>query len=1084
MTGFKPWSVGSACVLVAFASSCTLPGHDAVRLGPGVYRDPGGVLMLPTTDPLRVITFATTRATIPVQSEATAREYFVLAPGAAKWRSLEIGAFGRSELHVDGDGLYRLTSVPAGAGPPHAAAVERLRILVDRQPPQLTVTSVRDWNLVRGQAALSLSAVISDDLPLGTELTVLYSDDNGATWQRVAESRETRAEFRWPMPPEPLTGHLFRVTAVDGAGNIVAVERSLAQLIDRIERVTGSAPLVNAPTLAPHIDAPLGPGPEPLVPRETAREDQPAELTAPRALKPIPANSTLPSAAELWRALGSRSVLPAGAQLELPTASIEVLLQPADSAAIPLPVDVDATGRARVRLPTADGDEYVLIAKRGGVERRSSRFAIDGAPPLIRLEAIESTSFGVRIDWRATDLRSAVGLRAFLHLERDGVWEVEELARDAGSADETCSHELTLPTGQYRLYLRAVDGVGLDALEPTPPRGFSVERSLPRLLGIDGGTFRGGDRPKFHVDRIDPGEVDGPMEIVAVAKTTGETLAVGTVDATRDSVMWAIPHVTGVYHIEFRWQAPGGARRTAHNPGEFSIDSQAPELVWGPAPASLRGWVGLELSAANSAVAEPVARVEIYRRKLAAADIPVAEWERVPDSAAQVNSSGAGNISVEIDTASLPEGRVQLAAVLEDRQGNRSSEPIAGPELVIDRTPPQLDALRFPGTATEGVPVVLEWASVEAPSHVTMRWQREGATLVEHSPRITSVAGLCELEPMTWPAGRGPLELVVTDHAGNSAKKLFAFEVAEALTDLRVLPRLQWPGEEVLVRYRLAPPHPLPGRPLTFVVRDAAGADVFTLEIASGGERVVFPAPSAPGSYTVGFCQGPDRTLCARTATLEVPAVAAANSAKTTEQLLLSYRGYANRWREGERGPELVALHGRLAQDLAEAVAREPGRVALRRALASLFMYRTPPDYERGAQLLRDGMTLAPRAEQPDLLTDLAAFEAQLGHTQIAYELLAQALEIEDNARRRVNAARLLRRLVRPAEAAEQLWRAVELEPKNSDFRVEWAETVSELDLAHRNTQVQRLLRLLKLGHVSEADAESLEARIHRRPNP
>lgn len=651
---------------------------------------------------------------------------------------------------------------------------------------------------------------------------------------------------------------------------------------------------------------------------------------------------------------------------------------------------------------------------------------------------------------------------------------------------------VTLPPGEYRVFLSARRGGGAPEFSPAPSEARLVRLGAvaPRVLGLEGERLRGGETRRLLFDRIDPGLVDGKIEIHAIAVDPEVARAAGEptdfplteIDANTTSRLWRVPIVTGTYRVELRWRDPSGAERRANGPGRVTFDSSAPRVRWlTPATtAQTRGEIELVFRVEHDD--PPTAdRVALFSRRTAAD--PWTPFEFAPES---FRYGEQGNVYVGIDAERWTEGEWQVAVAVEDAVGNES-ERVPGPVVRIDRTPPRLSDLAVEGFAREGLPLEFLARLPSEVARIELLWRRpdEAALRVEVA-RDPSASG--PWEPVRLPPGIGRLELTAWDGSGNPARRGFDFEVEAAASSFRLTPRRVPVGALVEVRYacRAFEIYRAAGIALE-VRRDGDAATRFRETLSSADGTFTF-TPTEAGQFTVGLVLAGRKEFLAGAVPLLVdePASAAGNGwTEESEQsgFIVQARNYALRWQRGERSESLDRVRENLVARARERLERQSDDPNGWQALASLYVFREEPDFTEAERCLSSALLAASGVKRASIFDDLAAIEAQRERFTAALDYVERALAIEKTATRYRNRARVHANLARPLDAIESYELAIESSSSSAKaafFRDEWARYLARQGALGRARGLERIRAWEEAGTIAAREANELRAHFSR----
>lgn len=685
-------------------------------------------------------------------------------------------------------------------------------------------------------------------------------------------------------------------------------------------------------------------------------------------------------------------------------------------------------------------------------------------------------------------------------------WKLEGVAREqvtlrlhhrpAGAPDATFQERVlvgaerdrvTLPPGEYRVFLSARRGSEAPQFSPAPSEARLVRLGAvaPRVLGLEGERLRGGETRRLLFDRIDPGLVDGKIELHAIALDAEVARAAGEptefllteIDANTTSRLWRVPNVTGTYRVELRWNDPSGAERRANGPGRVTFDSSPPRVRWltPAATAETRGRIELVFRVEHDE--PPTAdRVTLFSRR-AAAD----PWTEIAFEADAFRYDEHANVYVGVDAEGWTEGEWQVAVAVEDAVGNESDR-VPGPVVRIDRTPPRLSDLAVEGFAREGLPLdFLARLPAEA-TRVELLWRRpDHAALRVEVARDPSASG--RWEPVRLPPGTGRLELTAWDASGNPARRGFDFEVEAAASSFRVTPRRVPVGALVEVRYGCRAFEIYRAAGIALEVRrddDAATRFRQTLDTADGTFTFT---PTEAGRFTVGLVLAGRKEFLSGAVPLLVdePAAAGNGWSEESEQsgFIVQARNYALRWQRGERTETLDRMRENLVLRARERLERQADDPNGWQALASLYVFREEPDFAEAERCLSSALLGASGTKRASIFDDLAAIEAQRERFDSALAYVERALAIEKTATRYRNRARVHANLARPLDAIESYELAIESSSSTAQaafFREEWARYLARQGALGRARGLERIRAWEAAGVIAAREANELRA--------
>lgn len=1079
---------------------------------PGRPTPPPGAIVLPAVDPAApgatgALHTLPTRA-LEVLIHAPDGSPWVLAPDALEWQPLvpsspvpgahlaadrglvpgataspsdgrPVGDGSLARLDTTREGDYLLA--PPGPQPSHAGAAV-LCLQVDRTPPRALLST--SW--AGDPPRLIVHWSIEDRLPLAAPgMQLLHSRDDRRTWMRLGDSHPSHGTLDWTPPPGEATGQWLRIEGSDAAGNGFSRE------------------------------APLGETPPALAPDALSQDaaQRPPDWTALWADHPVP-----PLYRVMDTAGGATEVLlAAGARLTVPPTCDPQALRIEDSAGLQLDVVVDEAGGWQ--FPSVDDGSFTLALECAGQRWHGLRVHLDGTPPRVeRFEALGGLD-GVRLRWRVADLTPTTSSaelaalavpRAWLLVRQDGEpWREESLPGPEGE------RHWPLAPGHYELALSAVDAAGNRSAAAGPVLACRVGGDGPEPLNFSGEVFAAGASHLLFLRRGDPAEVSSEIEVRLLELPGERMVREARLPAGTTQVLLQVPERDGRYLVEVHWLDAHAMPRVLRGRAPFLVDATPPRVRWGTMPFAVARAIELELRHEGEQHESGV--VWRFLRRAASVEAapipaegtgPVAPsrrpWEAWP-TIPELRMEPGGLLRVLADFGSWPEGSWELAVDAADALGNRSPEPLVGGVVEVDRTAPSLTELELPARTLEGISLSFRVRDAQRPAQGELLWFREQAPTLrreldwkphELGGWLGTAAGL--------PPGTGRLLIAVADAATNRAERSGDLQVLPAVRQLRVEPgRVVEQAAPLFVSYELEEPLPFADQELELRIEAPDGRVARVQPIIERRRRLVVEAPMDPDTYRVGIAPsgGPlfessivplvvrrygvlarsefrgltppeDATTLSETASAAPSRSSAITSPGgqgvevdlQTERLLAAFTAFQSRWQLGERGAASDAERHQLLGELQADLVREPLHAPLRQALARLLTFSTEPDLDGASWVLEQGVELG--LSGPDraaVLSDLGVIRLQRRDFDSAERALAEAIELQDSARRRYNLAQVQVARGRYEQAEAELARAVALDPTLSVYQRNWARAAARLEGPEGR---QRAMRRLEDWHA------------------
>ncbi|MGA1535028.1 MAG: hypothetical protein ACO4B4_11075 [Planctomycetota bacterium] len=1001
-------------------------------------------------------------------------------PRTTDWAMVPLDERGRSRVTLGEEGVHLIGAAPLGAAP-LAATVE---VIVDRTEPLVKIRFERMRRSSVGDTHVKIHWRADDAhlQPRACSLEVRAAD---SAWQPLSLDLVASGGITFPWSEAQVRASFLRFAAIDLAGNRTTIEIPLAEAFDRPKWTAGGGTesLVSGES-APRTRPPAGggsdpspeareerderagapaprPGGTPAAPSTvaTAASDPPAQAprgpsagTASRrpverpevarppevSTPPTPPAPTDPEPA-IVRGVGSpagervEAAPRGGAPIPWPVSEGEILRGGSE---LPAPIRgvvelIDASGTVllleregnRLRLPSVDVAGAALRAR----GERSPSFSIDASAPAFERLGIEAGEDGVRVTWSLAEPEEPGGVEVIAALEGVGAPGVPLPLLTSPSF-------LPLPRGEYRLTIRARDARGFERVDG--PRTLTVGEQPPGIRDLAGRVLPGGMSRYLLIER---GSVRGAVQLKIRAESGGAPIETRLIEADARLVLWDVPPVDGRFVAELEWTDPqGNPRRRVLEPA-FAIDSspRRPIARLAAPVARDRFAVLIEEEVEGEQPLEVAAL--LHRRG------EEGEWSEA-DSPWTERSLEGGDRELVIDATSWGEGRWHLGLLLRDRYGRLFAEPIEAGAVRIDRTPPVLGAGLAPTTSgVEGVPLGAVFQSSEPLAaarvlHLVEGESREIEVELREEPSGVGSVRVDRLAP-----GGGILRLEGLDAAGNRAACEIPIEVEPALSGPIVLYPAGTavpPGDEIFIEVPISPRFSRVEE-LELRLHEQGSDRVVGRSSLSRSDRVSFRAPERAGEYRIEVGPTGERPLSGGVVPLRVDPEADPGLRERT--LVAEVRTWEEQRRASGATPSLEAARGALVQTLQRALAEDPRREQLRRALARLHFLGAPPRIDLAAEVLQGGLAigLSDRARAA-LLNDLAVISIEVDPER-ARRSLERALELEPTALRHRNLADILARSGADAEATRSYLRAAALDPADAVARERWARSLSRV---------------------------------------
>jgi len=643
----------------------------------------------------------------------------------------------------------------------------------------------------------------------------------------------------------------------------------------------------------------------------------------------------------------------------------------------------------------------------------------------------------LEVEWRFVGAEAEAGTTVSLLIQESrGAVELLTLS--------TSPQQIPLAVGDYQLKLESRDPRG--NLYQTPLVTATVGEAPPQISDLAGEMIPGGRSRYLLIER---GAARGQIVIHARPTSSGASFLIAEFGASDRLVLWEVPRVDGEFQVEISWidSAEQSRLKTLAPPFRIVTTPLAVTASWSDPVAS--DSAQLSIDSEGAIAVEAILRRSGSDRSWS----PLEEdWRIVTGHSGE---DSAHQVLLEFSTDSWREGDWSIGVVARDRLGRVLEDPIEPGPLTVDRSAPQILALRFPDRIGEGEPMrgVVELA--ENPREWSFHWHTEGSSRELPSTLLDS-DGKILLSLPHLPVGHGIVRGEIRDRAGNEVQFEEEIEVVPALRsplviypDGEVLP----PEEEVIVEVLFAEDRPIRGGSELRLI-DGVGR-VLARETLDSSGRVVFSTPQEAGSYRLQVGSVSGRTYWGGERLFQVDPDE--NPEARIRSLIVQLRQWETDRATGRNAFAVEAGRNALISRFEAELRRDPRRERARRALARLNLLAIPPDRVRAAEVLQQGLNL-PLTDQARaaLLNDYAVISLELDPAR-SLELLQEAVTLDPTPERVQNLGDVALRLQRLPEAALYYARAFELNPQLVEARERWALTHARLGRGEWNAAEERL---------------------------
>ncbi len=185
-------------------------------------------------------------------------DLYITEDNGAKWYLYGPDEDRRSPMPVEvpRDGTYGFavrarSGVGLAQDAPQPGEPPAMRIIVDRQPPQAALKSVRQ-GVGAAHHQVEITWEVTDDELAELPVALYYSGQPGGPWQSITGWQENNGLFRWTINADMPSQLYVRLVARDAAGNTARVEaseplyvdltRPAARIVDVESAVPGTQP--------------------------------------------------------------------------------------------------------------------------------------------------------------------------------------------------------------------------------------------------------------------------------------------------------------------------------------------------------------------------------------------------------------------------------------------------------------------------------------------------------------------------------------------------------------------------------------------------------------------------------------------------------------------------------------------------------------------------------------------------------------------------------------------------------------------------------------------------------------------------